>query len=252
MLPGMDSARFLECLRADAERLRAAASKDLRSAVPNCPGWSVTELVEHVAEVYLHKVECMRRGAAPEEWPPDRSGEDPLALFDRGLDELLAEFGSRSPRDASFTWYPPDQTVGFWIRRMAQETAVHRVDAEQAAGASTPVPPDLAEDGIDEVLRLFLVWETEEYMTPGEGLLAEPDDRPVSIGTPNRSWTVRLTRQGAAVTDGAEPAAAASVRGEPSELLLWLWGRGSDGSVQIDGDGALLAQLRKLLVEATQ
>jgi hypothetical protein len=51
----------------------------------------------------------------------------------------------------------PDQTVGFWIRRMAQETVVHRVDAELAAEvAPGAIPDDIALDGIDEFLIAFI------------------------------------------------------------------------------------------------
>jgi hypothetical protein len=40
---------------------------------------------------------------------------------------------------------------------MAQETVIHRVDAELAAGAPVAViPGDLAADGIDELLAAFV------------------------------------------------------------------------------------------------
>ena len=62
--------------------------------------------------------------------------------------ELRAEFRAREPGAPAPTWFGPDQTVGFWIRRMAQETVIHRIDAELAAGLPvTPVPGDLAADG---------------------------------------------------------------------------------------------------------
>ena len=49
----------------------------------------------------------------------------------------------------------------FWIRRMAQETVIHRVDAELALGEPfAPIPDDLALDGIDEVLERFLAFGT--------------------------------------------------------------------------------------------
>ena len=42
---------------------------------------------------------------------------------------------------------------------MAQETVIHRVDAELAAGEPiAPIPDDLAVDGIDEVLERFLAY----------------------------------------------------------------------------------------------
>ena len=127
----MENQRLLECLQADYTRLRDVASAaDLTAKVPSCPEWTVADLVEHVSMVYLHKVECMRLGSAPDPWPPegvDRS--DPVALLDRSYAALSEEFASRPPQAHAFTWYEPDQTVGFWIRRMAQETVIHRVDA---------------------------------------------------------------------------------------------------------------------------
>jgi len=67
----MKSSRFLECLASDYVALReAAAVADLAAPVPSCPDWSVTDLIWHVGEVYLHKVTLMRTGEEPEEWPP--------------------------------------------------------------------------------------------------------------------------------------------------------------------------------------
>ena len=45
-----------------------------------------------------------------------------------------------------------DQTVGFWYRRMALETVVHRVDVETGFGVPRAVNAELAVDGIDEVV----------------------------------------------------------------------------------------------------
>lgn len=127
---------YLGNLAADASRLREAAGRDLTAAVPGCPEWTAADLVQHVGAVYLNKAECVRRNAKPEPWPPPGlAEEEPLALFDRGYAALAGEFGSHTPEDPGWTWYPPEQTVGFWLRRMAQETVIHRVDAEQADAA---------------------------------------------------------------------------------------------------------------------
>ena len=40
--------------------------------------------------------------------------------------------------------------------------------------------------------------------------------------------------------------------GEPSELLLWLWGRRPDSAVQLEGDTELLAGFRARLRVVTQ
>ena len=64
---------------------------------------------------------------------PGAADEAKLPLLGRAYGELIAEFGARQPTDPTPTWYDPDQTVAFWIRRMAQETVIHRMDAELAA-----------------------------------------------------------------------------------------------------------------------
>ncbi|GAA3512994.1 maleylpyruvate isomerase family mycothiol-dependent enzyme [Actinocatenispora rupis] len=249
----METSRFRECLAADAARLRAVAAGRLDAAVPSCPGWTVQDLVRHVAQVYLHKVRCMELGRAPEDWPPDHSRVEPLALFDGALAELTAAFDARSTTDPTFTWYGPDQTVGFWLRRMAQETAVHRVDAELAAGAVTPVADDLALDGIDEVLRIFLGWGTREYVHVPEvaALLAEADGRAVEVRSGAVSFLLRPGPDGVAVSDGGG-SAAATVSGDPSPLLLWLWNRADADAVRTAGDPALVGYLRRLMADATE
>src|SRR3712207_3778827 len=154
----MERERYLGCLTADQATLRAIAARDLTSPVPTCPGWSLADLVRHVAVVYLHKVECMRRGEFPRPWPPPGvNDEEPVALLDRAYAALRHEFGVRAPTDPAPTFFRPDQTVGFWLRRMTQESVVHRVDAELAVRVPVGhVPAELAVDGVDEVLRVFL------------------------------------------------------------------------------------------------
>ena len=64
-----------------------------------------------------------------------------IELIDDAYRQLAQEFAARDPADPSGTWYGPDQTVGFWIRRMAQETVIHRIDAELGAREQvTPSP----------------------------------------------------------------------------------------------------------------
>src|SRR6204780_1534249 len=45
--------------------------------------------------------------------------------------------------------------LAFWARRQAHEPAIHRADAESAAGDVTPFPAVFAADGIDELLVCF-------------------------------------------------------------------------------------------------
>src|SRR5436190_6650714 len=231
----MEYPRLLECLDADYTRLRRVAARDLTAPVPSCPGWTVDDLVRHVGLVYRHKVESMRLGRQPESWPPDTSGEAALDLLDRQYRDLLAEFAARKPDEPTVTWYTPEQTVGFWIRRMAQETVIHRVDAELALGEQfAEIPDDLALDGIDEVLGFVAFGSVEwhEYATglPGAAL------PPVLVRAGERRWLVRAAPEAVTVTAG-DGAAGATISGTPRDVLLWLWRR-ADGGVDRSGDQA--------------
>lgn len=249
----MQSERYLECLAADAARLRDVAARDLTKRVPSCPDWDVAELVRHTAAVYLHKVEGMRRGGEPDEWPPPGvNEEEPLRLFDRSYAELIAEFDKRDPSDATGTWYDGDQTVGFWIRRMAQETVIHRVDAELALGEPiAPIPADLAVDGVDEVLVRFLAYIFTKWASELTEQLKDADGRSVLVRADGSSWVVRAATTGVTAEPG-DGDTGATVSGKPHDVLLWLWRRADNDAITVDGDTALVAQLRDLLGPATQ
>jgi uncharacterized protein (TIGR03083 family) len=251
----MESKRLLECLDADFARLReVAAAADLAAQVPSCPDWTVADLVTHVSAVYLHKVECMRLGTHPDPWPPaGLDDEEPRALLDRAYAALTAEFASRTPESPAFTWYGPDQTVGFWIRRMAQETAIHRVDAELAAGVSiAPIPDDLANDGIDEFLVAFVEYGAKKWPEEYTEILAPADGRGVRLETPGSAWLVRPTPESIDVRVSDVDSAEAVVRAAPSDLLLWMWSRGDGQGVTVHGDPALVTYLRTVLTAGAQ
>jgi uncharacterized protein (TIGR03083 family) len=252
----MEHPRLLSCLDADFTRLRQVAAPALSTGtaqpVPNCPEWTLDDLVQHVAFVYLHKVECMRQGK-PQEWPPDVAGEPTLALLDRSYAELTAEFTARTPEESTYTWYEPEQTVGFWIRRMAQETVIHRVDAEQATGAPlADIPDDLALDGVEEVLERFLAYGSAAWRDELGDSLPATELPPVLVRAGSRGWLVRATPEGVLAEPAAPDAPApATISGPPVAMLLWLWRR-AEGGVDRAGDRALVERLSVLLREVTQ
>jgi uncharacterized protein (TIGR03083 family) len=268
----MDSARFLECLKADYRRMREVVQGHYDARVPTCPDWTVADLTRHVGQVYLHKVELLRNGKQPEQWPPAEFEQtDPVLLLDRGYNELTAEFAARKPADAAATWYEPDQTAGFWIRRMAQETVIHRIDAELACGALVaPVPEDLAVDGIDELLKIFVGWAFSQWPEDfTEALKDSPghryEIRTETTGyTPTVLWSVTTGPDKLAVDGGPgsgideKQAADVTVSGTPAAVLRWAWNReaetapGQVSSVVITGDADALPELRRCIVEATQ
>ena len=237
--------RYRAVLDADATRLRQVAPGALDRPVPECPGWTGADAVRHTAEVYLHKVEAIRRQEWPDPWPPAGIEDaEPLALFDHAYASMVQAFDAHDPADPARTWWPPDQSVGFWVRRMAHETSVHRRDVESAAGDVTPVAADLAVDGIDEVLLLMLEGDWSDH--PVESASGSR----VAVSSAGHMWEVTLGARRVDVVRQASGGAVATVSGEPAEVLLWLWGRGPQPAV--DGDPAVVTELRERLARATQ
>lgn len=251
----MENKSLLQSFEADYARLReVAGAADLSATVPSCPEWTVADLVQHVGMVYLHKVEVLRTGDHPAGWPPaEAQAKPPLELLDQSHADLIAELSARDPGEHTFTWYAPDQTVGFWIRRMAQETVIHRVDAELGAGVEiAPIADDLAIDGIDELLVAFVEFGTHAWLDELGDLLGAADGRAVRIEAGDAAWFVRPTPEGVEVRTSDVDTCEAVVSGRPHDVLLWLWNRAGDDVVTITGDVELVGYLRKVLVASTQ
>jgi hypothetical protein len=71
------------------------------------------------------------------------------------------------------------------------------------------------------------------------------------VRTGDHIWRSTLTPDDVELS--REPGAAdAVVSGEPSELLLWLWGRRPDSAVMLEGDRELLTGFRERLKIVTQ
>ena len=238
----------------------AIAAADPAWRVPSCPEWDADRLAHHVAETYLHKVACIEQGKMPEDWPPADLDPSPTGVLDEAYAALSSCFDRHRPRDPAATWHGPDQTVGFWIRRMCQELVVHRVDAELTAGLElAPIPEDIALDGVDEFLTLFLAFLSEEWPDHFADVLRGADQRPVTIAAGGREWTLTAGPARVAVGEYLVPDAsayerseAARIGGEPGQVLLWLWGRLDDRSVRRTGDPELAAQFATLRRKGTQ
>lgn len=238
---------YLQILESDSRLLAAAAARDLDAQVPHCPGWAVRDVVEHISEVYEHKIATIAMcGGKPDPWPPEWPADrDPLDWFSDVRGRLLETLGKTDSNAPSWTWSPSDQTVGFWVRRMSQETAVHRADVEEATGRAAPVNAELAVDGVDEVLTVMLAGDWSDY--------SQPDlTGTVDVETGDRVWRVTMKADDVTVTaadEGTPP--DATVVADPSPLLLWMWGRADSSAVDIRGDATASDRLRRRLALTT-
>jgi uncharacterized protein (TIGR03083 family) len=238
----LDATVYLDSIRTEATALVDAAEQaGLDAPVPACPDWTVADLLEHIGRVHR--------------WAARTSTMPPSDEFPSGSDIEIAEPAVRPgwvragavelvaaldrPSDTpSWTWIPPN-TVGFWQRRQAHETALHRVDAESAGGTTPEIDDQLAADGIDELLEIVATTPWREPPTgDGESLHFHCTDV-------TGEWLVRLTPQGVDVArEHAKGDVAA--RGTASDLLCWLQGRGPVERLEVFGDEALLARWREV------
>jgi uncharacterized protein (TIGR03083 family) len=240
---------YLQALRDEGTALATAARQGLDPPVPACEGWTVADLVLHTGMVHRHKLEIVRGRLAepPSPWPPPAPPRtELLGWYEQGLEELHTVLEDTDPETRVWTFYRPDQTAGFWRRRMAQETAVHRVDAESAHGDPRRVPAALSADGVSELLEVFLAPHADGEPVGGRG-----ESLHLHATDTEGEWQLRLLATGVEVARGHAKGDAAA-RGTASDLLLFLWGRGPAERLERFGDPTLLPRVRELAVLATQ
>src|SRR5215475_12644623 len=132
--------------------------------------------------------------------------------------------GSADPGMTCWTFLEAPSPLAFWARRQAHETAIHRVDAQQAAAGAgaTGEPafaPQFAADGIDELIMGFLGLDAKRGSWDGPpGILTlHADDGAEG----SAQWRVLSGPGGLAVTreDGA---ADCEITGQAADLYLLL------------------------------
>ena len=154
----MLSAENLESIAAEGRHLIAATHQDPQGAVPQYPGWSLSDLASHVASVHGRAVLICRE--SPQERissPVLPNGSNPIDWCERTLEQMLAAFRETDPETAVWA-LGSDKTLGFWERRMVVETGMHRWDACQAIDEEDRLTDRVAEEGLDEVGDLWLGW----------------------------------------------------------------------------------------------
>jgi uncharacterized protein (TIGR03083 family) len=252
--------RLLHVVGAEAAVLAdSVQGARMEAVIPGCPGLTLGETARHVGSLYRMVWHWIRDGQRPGEWQRDPApGQDLSAYVRSGVAPLLAELSAHAPDEQCPTWWPAEQNYGFWRRRMAHESTVHRYDVQGAAGlVPAEVPEDVALDGIDEVLTL---WFEHRLSVLG---VSGTRDQIVSVRAGGLEW---LARAGSGHTSTRRPgegpvtaddgngadAAHAVVSGPAMQVYLWLWGRRPDRAVQLDGNRDAIAQLWALLRLATR
>jgi uncharacterized protein (TIGR03083 family) len=234
---------WIASLEREGHALSTAARHDFKADVPGCPGWSVEDLLAHIGVIHHRTAGIVR--TSRQDRPSTEDGSQPvapstnvLAWYEAGLADLLDALRGADPAASVWTFVGP-RPVEWWMRRMAQETAVHRVDAEQATGTAGPVDTELAVDGIDELVHLILPARNAGKATgTGETVHLHATDA-------EGEWLLTLATDGLTCERGHAKGDVA-LRGPAADLLLWLHGRRSIDGIEVFGDADLAARFREL------
>jgi uncharacterized protein (TIGR03083 family) len=223
----------------------AAASAGLDARVPTCPDWQVRDLLAHVGRTHRWATSFVATGRTE---PPRGDGElaaapgDDALLdwFTAGHGELVRSLRTAPAQLECWSFLPAPSPLAFWARRQAHETAIHRVDAQLAAGQETTIGTRFAVDGIDELLLGF-------FSRRRSRLISDP---PVVLGVrttdgeDGAAWTVTVGPASREVTRGTARGDCV-VSGPAASLYLLLWNRADVDTVDLSGDEQVLDLWRR-------
>ena len=155
----------------DAESQRLAdvlSSTDPDARCPTCPDWTASDLLWHLTEVHYfwagvlgQRVRSEAELPAVEQAKPERpsASADLVTLRAEATAALLRELANRGDAEPCWSWWPPDQTVGFTRRMQTYEATMHRVDAELTAGVPiSPIADDVAAGAVDHAVDVMWGW----------------------------------------------------------------------------------------------
>ena len=231
--------RYLDAIEKDSAALLEAARGNFAARIPSCPEWSMNELLVHLGEVHRFWNEMAGRALTD---PGDSENHDPaegtdlIDWFNEGSALLVNTLAGADLERPMWSWSLLKK-VGFVPRRMAQETAMHRWDAQNAVGDPSGIDSELAADGIDELMFLWL---------PAMAPLMDPPKTSVHIHTTDTDgeWLVVLDEEPVVTREHAKGDAA--LRGPASDVLLYLWRRIDASTLTIHGDPMVLEQFRSV------
>ncbi len=243
----MEIAEHVNALRREGEWLADAAQRaGLGASVPPCAPWQVKDLLRHTG--YVHRWAARHINECPDQIIDGPSEEEILsggaddasllAWFRDGHAALLQTLATADPAITCPTFMPAPSPLAFWARRQAHETAIHRADADSAAGTIPEYEADFAADGIDELIMGF--GRRRKYQPAANGGTRL---RVLATDTGD-AWLVEalegrvLPRRDV----GGQEEAGCTVSGPASGLYLYLWNRADAArtGVTVAGDPRLL------------
>jgi uncharacterized protein (TIGR03083 family) len=236
---------LLATLRVEADRLVELAGGDLTVPVPTCPGWTLADLLGHLGRVHRWTAICLNTppdGDRPrfEPRPPQGAALGPWVR--QGLDALIDAFDSPELDRPVWTFVGPGPAA-WWLRRQALETAMHRLDAQLAAGVSPdPIDTAVGAIGVDEWCEI----EAARWFRPSDEVVmsvhlhATDDLGPDADSDLPGEWFLEADSAGLRWSHGHHKGDIA-VRASRADLFLLVWRRLPLADVEVLGDPDRLA-----------
>lgn len=224
---GLADPSYVTSVQVDATAIAAVLREHGGDAViPHCPGWDVTGLVRHLGGVHRWATAIVRTGAADTDaHPAPTAAAELVDWFEAGASALVEVLESTAAHQPCWTFGLPPAVAGFWRRRQALETVVHRFDVEHTIGVTTPIPTTLAVAGVSEVVDFLHPRQVSMGRTPPSGFCVE-----VHAADAARTWII------------GSGGPTAMITGSAADLLLMLWKRPHAG-LTLTGDDEALAGL---------
>jgi uncharacterized protein (TIGR03083 family) len=230
---------YVSIISDESSRIVSAYELDRRAAVPWSDRWTVATVTRHVAATHYVVAEVIRGRPDADfglfgalQTPPKDSPEF-VDWSHSGTAALLEQLMSVPPDDECWSWFEPGRRVSWWARRMALEAVVHRSDIDTAQGRDFSVSSDVAADGIDEFLDVFVAASRATHGAPaGPTMSFQCSDR-------SDEWWLDLSRRGERIVSRAPLDASVRIRGTAERLLLVVWGRippRDAAGVEVSGD----------------
>jgi uncharacterized protein (TIGR03083 family) len=230
---------YLSIISDESSRMVRAYELDRKAAVPWSDRWTVATVARHVAGTH-HVVADVIRGRPDADFglfaglqTPAKDSPDFADWFRAGTASLLEQLKTVPADDECWSWFEPGRTVGWWARRMALEAVVHRSDTDAAQGRAFSVASDVAADGVDEYLDVFVAPSRAGNDAPaGPTISFECSDRA-------EQWWLDLSSRGARTVSREPRDASIGIRGTAEQLLLVVWGRIAPteaAGVEVSGD----------------
>jgi uncharacterized protein (TIGR03083 family) len=234
----MKYAEHVEAVERDTSAFtRALMRADADAPVPTCPDWTVRDLAKHVGGVQGFWTHVLAEGMGRAKPAFDEEPGPAAGLWIVQIGGFLVnELKAATAETNVWTWNPNDQSAAFVARRMAHETAVHRYDAQTAAGNPQPIDASLAADGIEEIFEMVNHWpdvneQAEKVTGEGQSLHLHSAE--------GNEWLIAMNPDGLDIKREHAKGDLA-LKGAVSDLELLLYDRPPIGEVERFGDDAVL------------